>query len=303
MDIQSCQIFLHLAESLHFAKTANHCNLSPSAISRQLQRLEQDVGQKLLERDSRQVRLTPAGRHFLDYARKALDDWQQLRVELSSSQSNLSGEISVFGSVTASYSLLQQILPAMRETFPGIELKLRTGDQADGVERVLDGIEDCAIVAAPDQLPARLSLLPMQKTPLQLIGPKIPSALTRQLDQLLALETEPDWSTVPMILAERGLARQRLLQRLKASNQSPSIYATVAGHEAVVAMVSLGFGVAVVPELVVQHSPKLDTIRVLPWLSDLQPFALGLCVLKDRLRDPLLKALWDCAANSEHGTG
>jgi LysR family positive regulator for ilvC len=102
-----------------------------------------------------------------------------------------------------------------------------------------------------------------------------------------------------MILAERGLARERLLARLDQSGQSPRIYATVAGHEAVVAMVSLGFGIAVVPELVIQHSPKRDTVRVLPWLSDLQPFALGLCALKARLKDPLLKALWGCAQHSQ----
>ena len=298
MDIRDFEVFLSLAETNHFARTAERVNLSPSAVSRTLQRMENEVGQQLFERDSRQVRLTPAGRHFLDYARRALDDWHRLRVELSGGQSNLSGEISVFGSVTASYTLLDQILPAMRESFPGIEIKLRTGDQADGVERVLEGTEDSAIIAAPDRLPDRLQLLPMQQTPLRLIGPRTPSALTRQIDQLLDAETEPDWNAVPMILAERGLARERLLSRMKSARKTPRIYATVAGHEAVVAMVSLGFGVAVVPELVIQHSPKKETIRVLPWMSELPPFALGLCALKERLKDPLLKALWDCASGS-----
>ncbi len=301
MDIRSCEVFLSLAETRHFGHTASQCHSSPSAISRQLQRLESDVGQKLLDRDSRQVRLTPAGRHFLEYARKAVDDWRQLKTELGNNRSELSGEISVFGSVTASYSMLEQVLPAMRDGFPKIDIKLRTGDQADGIERVLDGSEDCAIVATPDILPERLQLLPMRQTPLQLIGPRTPSALTRQLDRYLEREQEPDWGDVPMILAERGLARERLLARLDLMRQSPKIYATVAGHEAVVAMVSLGFGVAVVPELVTQHSPKQDTVRVLPWLSDLQPFALGLCALKTRLKDPLLKALWDCAQHSQRG--
>lgn len=298
MDIRSCEVFLSLAETRHFGQTASRCHSSPSAVSRQLKRLEADVGRKLLDRDSRTVRLTPAGRHFLEYARKAVDDWRQLKAELGNDRSELSGEISVFGSVTASYTMLEQILPAMRDTYPRIEIKLRTGDQADGIERVMDGSEDCAIVAAPDELPDRLQLLPMRQTPLRLIGPMIPSALTRQLDRCLADERDPDWSDIPMILAERGLARERLLARLGQLGQSPAIYATVAGHEAVVAMVSLGFGVAVVPELVIQHSPKRDTVRVLPWLSDLPPFALGLCALKSRLRDPLLKALWDCALHS-----
>ena len=74
-------------------------------------------------------------------------------------KSDLTGEISVFGSVTASYSMLAQILPEMRESYPGIEIKLRTGDQADGVSRVLEGTEDCAIIALPDHLPSKLEFL------------------------------------------------------------------------------------------------------------------------------------------------
>ena len=295
MEIKACHIFLQLAESLHFGRAAKLCHLSPSAISRQLQRLEESVGHTLIERDKRKVRLTPAGRHFLDYARKAVDDWQQLRSELNTNHASLSGEISVFGSVTASYSMWAQILPKMRESFPGIEIKLRTGDQADGIEHVLDGAEDCAIVADPGTLSAKLEFLPLRTTPLRLIGPKTPSTLTRQLDRYLENKQEPDWQTLPMVIAERGLARERLLSHLSSCHQNPNIYAQVAGHEAVVSMVSLGFGIAVVPELVIQHSPKHDTVRVLPWLSQLQPFSIGLCALHERLKDPLLHTFWECA--------
>jgi LysR family positive regulator for ilvC len=101
-----------------------------------------------------------------------------------------------------------------------------------------------------------------------------------------------------MVLAERGLARERLLGQLQLRVQRPNIYAQVAGHEAVVSMVSLGFGVAVVPELVMQHSSKQEAIRILPWLNELAPFELGLCALEDRLADPLLQAFWNCAEAS-----
>ena len=296
LEIRSYKVYLQLAQTLHYGRTAAICNLSPSAVSRLIQRLEGHVGQTLVERDNRHVSLTPAGRHFLDYARKAVDDWQQLKGDLNISQTRLTGEISVFGSVTASYSTLAQILPEMRESYPGIDIKLRTGDQADGVFRVLEGTEDCAIIALPDQLPSKLEFLPLSQTPLKLIGPRSPSALTRQIDGYLVEDVEPVWSEVPMVFAERGLARERLLDRLAKLEVQPKIYAQVAGHEAVVSMVSLGFGVAVVPELVVRHSPKQQTVSVLPWFGDLQPLQLGLCVLAERVNDPLLGALWESSA-------
>ncbi|NKB77489.1 MAG: HTH-type transcriptional activator IlvY [Gammaproteobacteria bacterium] len=294
MDVRACQVFLKLSETLHFGQTAEECNLSPSAVSRLIQRLEQAVEQKLLQRDNRRVCLTPAGRHFQDYARKVVDDWQQLRRDFSQSEAELSGEVSVFGSVTASYSILNQILPTMRESYPGIEIKLRTGDQADGIERVLGGREDSAIVAMPDDFPDKLSFLPLRTTPLKLIGPNMPSASTRILDQCQTDGSDPDWSKVPIVLAERGLARERLLQQLQLFKCKPLIYAQVAGHEAVVSMVSLGFGIALVPELVIEHSPQRQNVRILPWLNDLPAFQLGLCAMHEHLDDPLLNAFWEC---------
>ena len=298
MDIKSLQLFVFLSESLHFGHTALRCNLSPSAVSRQLQRLEDSVGQLLVDRNNRHVRLTSAGEVFLTYARKAIYDWQQMQSLLRETQTQISGELSVFGSVTASYSILTQILPKLRESSPGLDVKLRTGDQADGIERVLSGDEDCAIIARPDQLPSKLTFLPLLGTPLRLIGPTTPGAFSDMIEKCVAEKHEPNWSKTPMILAERGLARKRLLKYFSDNDGQPNIYAQVAGHEAVVSMVSLGFGLAVVPELVIQHSPKQETVRVLPWLNELPPFVLGLCALQEQLKDPLLQAFWKCSLES-----
>lgn len=298
MDIRAYKVFLSLAQTLHFGRTAVQTDLSPSAVSRHLQRLEAHVGQALFERDNRQVQLTPAGRHFLDYARKAVDDWQKVRTDLNGNTAKLSGEVSVFGSVTASYSMLSQILPTMRDTHPGIEIKLRTGDQAEALDRVVEGTDDSAIIAVPTKLPRKLACLPLRRTPLCLIGPTIPSALTSILNDCIKKAEQPDWSQLPVVLAERGLARTRFLKRMKLLNCDPQIYAQVAGHEAVVSMVSLGFGVAVVPALVIEHSPIRETVRVLPYMNDLAPFELGLCAHEERLSDPLLQAFWSCAAES-----
>lgn len=298
LDIRAYKVFLNLAQTLHFGRTAAQTNLSPSAVSRHLQRLEAHVGQTLIERDNRQVQLTPAGRHFFEYASDAVDNWQKIRNDLDVNTAKLTGEVSVFGSVTASYSMLSQILPVMRDSHPGIEIKLRTGDQAEALERVVDGVDDSAIIAVPSKLPKKLSCLPLRRTPLCLIGPTIPSPLTSTLNDYLKNDEEPNWSDLPVVLAERGLARTRFLKRMKSLHCEPRIYAQVAGHEAVVSMVSLGFGVAVVPALVIEHSPIRETVRVLPYMHDLKPFELGLCAHEERLGDPLLNAFWNCAADS-----
>ncbi|MEM6986946.1 MAG: HTH-type transcriptional activator IlvY [Pseudomonadota bacterium] len=298
MDERSAQVFLTLAETLHFGRTARRCNLSASAVSRVIQRVEDETGHLLFSRDNRSVQLTPAGRQVHALVAQHTAQWAQLRSALSDQGVGLVGEISLYASVTASYSVLADILPALRRSHPGIELKLHTGDQADGVERVRAGVDDCAVVALPDRLPTGLAFTPLLESPLRLYGPKS-GPLAEALAREVAAANEPDWSVIPVVLAEHGLARDRWLARFKSRGVVPSVYAQVAGHEAVVSVVSLGFGVAVVPELVIAHSPVAAAIQALPWFDDLTPFTIGLCVQQRRLRDPLLTALWRQAGGVE----
>ncbi|MEM9604313.1 MAG: HTH-type transcriptional activator IlvY [Pseudomonadota bacterium] len=291
MEEREAEVLLTLAATLHFGRTATRCNLSTSAVSRVVQRAEARVGHALFTRDNRRVQLTPAGRRVCALVAEHSAAWVQLRDSLDGAGDGLRGEISLYASVTASYSVLADILPGLRRAHPGIELKLHTGDQADGVERVLGGVDDCAVVAEPDRLPPGLAFVPLRTSPLRLYGP-VSGPVADAMQVCLDAGREPRWAETPVVLAEHGLARDRLLARFSERGESPRVYAQVAGHEAVVSVVSLGFGVAVVPELVMAHSPVSEAIRVLPWFDDLKPFSIGVCAQRRRLDDPLLAAFW-----------
>lgn len=68
MNIKTLQLFLHLCDSMNFSKTATAMHISPSALSRQIQKLEDEVGHALFVRDNRSVELTPAGSKLLPVA-------------------------------------------------------------------------------------------------------------------------------------------------------------------------------------------------------------------------------------------
>ncbi len=61
MDTRSLQVFLSVADTLNFSRSAELLHLSVSAVSRTVRRLEEELGQALLERDNRSVRLTSDG--------------------------------------------------------------------------------------------------------------------------------------------------------------------------------------------------------------------------------------------------
>ncbi|MDG2273511.1 MAG: LysR family transcriptional regulator, partial [Halioglobus sp.] len=160
MDIRSLTVFLSVSDTLNFSRSSELLHMSVSAVSRTIQRLEDELGQPLLERDNRSVRLTGAGHEFREYARNSIDEWQQLRRKLGTDQ-ELAGEVSLYCSVTATYSVLAPILEAFRLSHPSVEIKMHTGDQADGIARILAGQDDIAVSGRPSELPQRLEFLPL----------------------------------------------------------------------------------------------------------------------------------------------
>jgi LysR family positive regulator for ilvC len=295
MDTRSLELFLQLAESLSFSRTAEQMHLSLSAVSRSVQRMEAELGQRLFERDKRSVSLTRAGEQFREYARRSLEDWQQLSAGMRFDRDNLEGEVSVYCSVTASYSVLSPILELFRQEYPGIEIMLHTGDQADAVGRVQAGKEDIAVAACPDHLANKLDFLELMQSPLQFIAPNFACTVKEQLE---AVSATKDWGEIPFIVAERGLSKDRLDDWVRGHSVRPRIYAQVAGHEAIAAMVGLGLGVGVIPRLVLDNSTYKGKLQTVPVQPALGPFAVGLCALKQRLESPLVRAFWDVAQRS-----
>lgn len=302
MDTRSLRAFEALANTLHFGQAALQCNLSPSALTRLVQRLEHELGCRLFERSSRQVRLTPHGRLLLARSEAVLGQLAALREGIREESSRLRGTVSLYCSVTASYSILSTLLPDYRRRFPEVEIKVHTGDEAIAVRRVQQATEDLAIAARPDKLAAGLRFSELVMTPLVFIAPvgmTVPPALLgaggrNALRKALA-ET-------PLVLPEAGLARSRVDEWLAQLRASPFVYAQVSGNEAIVGMVALGLGCAFVPALVLRESPFKDRIRVLDLRPSLPPFRIGLCCRARTLENPLVRSLWEHAA-SRGGVG
>ena len=287
MDIAKLKLFCALANTLHFGRAAAASHVSPSTISRSLKQLEDDLGTTLFERNNRSVALTHEGQSFLLFAREVLQQWDTYQESLLAQADQLRGQLSIYCSVTASYSFLFDILTEFRVNHPGIAIKLHTGDPAQSIERVLAGNEDIAIAAKPDKLPAGISFKLIARSPLIFIAPRDdktwhPPTSTAQ----------DFWRTIPMIISEEGLARERLDAWFTAQQTRPNIYAEVKGNEAIVSMVSLGFGVGVLPKIVLDNSPLSDRVQALHHQPDLGPYDLGICVMEKRLKSPIISAFW-----------
>ena len=288
MNIRALGHFLALAEHLHFGRASIACDISISALSRNIRQLEEETGATLFNRDNRAVSLTAKGLRFQQYAKDATRQWRLVCNELTERENELQGEISLYCSVTASYSILFDLLNRFRPDYPGIEIKLHTGDPEDAISRIVAGEEEVAIAAMPRSVPRGVVFKSIAMSPLLFIAP-----LERGDLKVPAGKAVEQWSQVPMILAESGIARTRVNDWFRALGVSPRIYAQVAGNEAIVSMVSLGLGIGVVPKIVIDNSPLADRIQVLDIKPRLEPYNLGLFTLKRSLANPLVDAFFN----------
>ncbi|MFT5720010.1 MAG: LysR family positive regulator for ilvC [Motiliproteus sp.] len=294
MDHKALRQFLALAETLHFGRASELAHVSPSTLSRAIKQLELRVGVELFLRDNRRVSLTREGELFLDYAREALTQWELLRRRLSGDSGELQGEIGIYCSVTASYSFLYELLSAFRRNHPRIEIKLHTGDPESAIGRVQSGVEELTIAARPDTLPAGLAFKHIATSALVFIAP----VRDPGVEPIEIPGSNQEWANTPMILSESGLARKRVNQWFKHKRIKPKIYAQVAGHEAIVSMVSLGFGVGVVPKIVLDNSPLAQQVRILAIQPELEAYQVGLFALEKKLKNPLIQAFWSSVSQT-----
>jgi LysR family positive regulator for ilvC len=291
MDYDSLRLYLHLSRTLHFLRTSRECHVSPSTLSRSIQRLEQEAGWPLLERDRRTVRLTPAGARFAEHARDTLERWERLQRDLGGHSAALRGTISIFASATACQSFLPELLSGFRRQHPEIHIKLETGYAADALEMLERGRVDVTVAALPRAVPRALVSRVLLHTPLVFVAPTKPCEVER-----LCAARPLAWDGLPVVLPAGGLAREAADRWFKRHRVAPPVYGEVPGSEGILALVSLGCGVGVVPRLVLDKSPLRTNVRALPLdqgQDELGEFRVGVCTQRRKLASPLVRAFWD----------
>ncbi len=287
LDLKDATAFLRLCETSNLTRTATLCHVSPSTLSRTLNKLEKELGTKLCIRDKKGVFITDAGRKFEAFARKTISDYASLEASLKKNTAAVSGTVRVFCSVTACYMFIPRLLNELHLKAPELEIKLETGDPAEAIGRLhsSDG-PDLAISALPNEIDDDLIYVDLVTFPLILLAPKKPRFECIGGSDLANYNLDE----VPFVMPERGQLRYEVDKWFSAQGVTPKIYSEVAGHEAIVSLTGLGFGLSVVPKLVYDISPfKNDVfiLRELPWAD----FRVALCSLRKKAQNPRIQTV------------
>ncbi|GLR71385.1 HTH-type transcriptional activator IlvY [Agaribacter marinus] len=287
MDIKSLKLFQHLANSLHYSKTAQAMFVSPPTLSRVITRLEEEFNTTLFIRNNRKVALTKAGQTLLAFTDNFLSDYTSLVQTLNKDENVLKGELSLFCSVTASQSYLPAMLDRLREQHPQVDIKLDTGDHALAVEQVASRQVDISIAIHTPDFPSNVYFQQIDTVPLTLIVPK-----QMPIDRVGNIR----WQNIKVIMPARGPSKRIVHHWFAEQNIRPNVYAQVSGNEAIVSMVSLGLGVGFVPRIVLENSAVQHKVKSLA-VNEIEAYRLGLCYLKERSNEPLIHSMSQLFAN------
>lgn len=256
--------------------------MSASSLSRLIQRLEESVGQTLLIRDNRSVQLTRQGELFREYARDAVADWEEVQRNLQTSSENLSGTLRLFASVTASQSILPDVLARFRQEHPEIHIQLETGYAVDAIQSLSEGSD---VVVASLDLEQDATLLKNIVTSTPIVAVAIPE-LARTIDE------QCDWSALPLVLPGFGQVRENVDSWLRREGVKPNIYTEVDGNEAILSLVALGCGLGFVPRLVLENSPLQDRLVTMDGMT-FGEFHVGFCTRPKQLQNSaIIRAFW-----------
>ena len=291
MDIKTLEVFRDLTKRLNFTQSSHAMHMSLSALSRTIVRLEEELGVSLFRRDNRKVVLTRAGQDFCHYADKALNDYYNMRKELAKLQPDntaVSGELTLFCTVTAAHVYVPNLFNTFRRRYPNAELKLITGDASLATSMVKKGEVDFAFAGEDTTLGQEYIFHKVDDIPCSVIAPTAHSPFSELLD-----ENPIPWDRIPFVMPESGplfVATNDWFRQM--GIKQPGVYAKVTGHEAIVSMTSLGCGLSIIPDPVLELSPLHQTVRTIPVPVKPPTLVLGILGLQKHLSTPLRRAFW-----------
>lgn len=254
MDTNLLVSFVTVAEELHFGRAAKRVRIAQPALSRQVKRLEDDLGVTLLLRDRRKVSLTEAGKVYLEETRTTLKQIERARRAAARAHRGEVGRLSLGFVGSAAHDVLPRLVRAFREDRPDVEVELRALYTPAQVRALEEGRLDVGLLRTPP-VHDLLQTLPVARESLLAVLPEDHPLASEESIPLAALADE-DFVFPPRRLSPA--IHDRVIDLCRRAGFSPRVVQESAGSEAdsaalesLAGVVAAGLGVSLtvnVPE-------------------------------------------------------
>jgi len=273
MDLRRIRHFVVLAETLNFRRAAERLHMAQPPLSVSIQKLEAELGTKLFSRESSGVLLTPSGRAVLVEARKLLFHGSQLSETAKSVREGTGGMLQVGFVGSATYGMLQKLLPLFRAEYPGVELILREATSVGIIQQLEDRALDIGLVRVPLLQSSGAKLLQLEP---DVFIAALPRGSLLAVKGPLRLSDLAAESFIMYASTHAAGLHSAALLTCQQAGFIPRVSQQAIQVQTVLALVESGLGVALVPSVMQRYIS--DKIIYRPLLDVLPAASIGLAL-------------------------
>ncbi|MCX5580882.1 LysR family transcriptional regulator [Kaistia terrae] len=240
MNLRSIRYFVAVAEGLSYSRAAEQLNISQSAISRQIQILEDELGIKLFDRFGRGVQLTATGEELLAESKAIVNKVSALHEHARELAGGIRGVLRIGTTPQTLESFVAKVLNQYRQKYPNIAVTLIEDGSANLISKIEAGDVDLAFVALPRNSHfAKRELFPFGALAVLPPGHALATRRTIEIDEL---------ANQPLLLLRHSFMTRKLFDGACAlSYITPKILVESSSPHGLVSLANEGHGIAIIP--------------------------------------------------------
>jgi DNA-binding transcriptional LysR family regulator len=256
MEVHQLRYFCAVAATGSFSRAAEQSHVSQPSLSQQILKLEDELGARLFDRLGRSVRITEVGKAFLPRARAALHELEAARGDVVERMDSIAGTVCVGAIPTVAPYLLPRVLSAFSRKFRRAQVSVVEEITPILLERLRAGAVDIAILALPIRGHEFESFTLLTEPLFAALPAKHPLSRHRAIS-LKDLRKEPF-----LLLRDGHCFRDNAVAACDRARVSPQVIFESGQFSSLLALVSAGMGVSLVPAMAVEKSSKCRYVRI-----------------------------------------
>jgi LysR family hydrogen peroxide-inducible transcriptional activator len=247
MEMHQLRYVVAVARTRNFTRAAEQCHVSQPSLSQQVQKLEEELGERLFDRMKREAKLTPHGQAFLSHAVRILEEMEAARREAIDAHGLLRGTLTLGVLPTIAPYLLPEALAEFTKKFPGVEIVVQE-DTTARLLKLANAYEiDFALASRPIQ-DERLEVKDLFSEELLLALPPGHRLTRKRTVSAADLETER-----LIIMKEGHCLGDQVLGFCGGGDLQPVISFRSAQLETIQSLVHAGLGISLIPAMAAQQ--------------------------------------------------
>jgi DNA-binding transcriptional LysR family regulator len=258
MNLDHLNTYIEVVKTGNFSEVAKKLGISQPAVSFQIQKLEQDLGVRLIDRKQKKLTLTEPGKRLLTFAQKVQDEYSGMLEDMNQLREDVTGNLFISASTIPGDFILPPLLSEFKTLHPSVQIQVAVSDSGQVIEDVENGTYDvgfCGIMPENKEMEAAK----IAEDEIVLIVASGHPFAGRESISFMEIAEEP------FIAREETSGTQKnVLSRLKKAGCDISLLkpSLILGTtEAVVSAVESGSGIAFVSNYAIKKSLSLGMVN------------------------------------------